>query len=78
MTEEILGCLHIHAGIIEHGGVSLPKLVSGESIRGNDFGIAPVGVPPRRNQQYIVTFMSKKAFSGFFREPVDIYSSVPI
>ena len=26
----------------------------------------------------IVTFMSKKAFSGFFREPVDIYSSVPI
>ena len=44
VTEEILGRLHIHAGVVEHGGIGVPKLVGGEPVHGDDLGVAAAGV----------------------------------
>ena len=32
MTEEVLSCLHIHPGVVEHGGVGVPKLMCREPV----------------------------------------------
>ena len=45
VTEEILGSLHIHAGIVEHSGIGMAKLVSSEPVHSDNLGMAPASVP---------------------------------
>lgn len=54
VAEKVLGCLHIHPGVIKHGSVGVPKLMGGEPVHSDDFGIAVAGVPaPCLNVQIV-------------------------
>ncbi len=54
VAEKVLGCLHIHPGVIKHGSVGVPKLMGGEPVHSDDFGIAAAGVPaPCLNVQIV-------------------------
>ena len=45
MAEKVLGSFHIHAGIVEHSGVGMAKLVSSEPVHSDNLGMAAAGIP---------------------------------
>ena len=45
VAEEVLGCLHIHPGVIKHGSVGVPKLMGGEPVHSNDLRMTPACIP---------------------------------